>query len=118
MSDLPILDPQPLQDLLDLGASDDLVQELLGIFKEDVPPRITVLKAALAAGDVGVTMREAHQLKGALGNMGLIRFGDLAARIEACAREGQLKAAAALAEGLPVAYDEALQALLTAFPES
>lgn len=116
MSDLPVLDPKLLQDLLDLGAPQGLVQELLTLFQDDVPARIAALRMALGSLDAEQTLQEAHQLKGALGTMGLVRFADVAARIEVHAREGHLEQAPALAESLPAAYAEALLALNEAFP--
>jgi HPt (histidine-containing phosphotransfer) domain-containing protein len=116
LSDLPILDPKLLQDLLDLGAPQGLVQELVALFSDDVPARIAALRMALGALDAGQTLQEAHQLKGALGNMGLVRFADLASRIEVQVREGRLEQVPVLAERLPAAYEEALLALNGAFP--
>lgn len=118
MSDLPILDPRPLRELLDLGGSPELVHELIALFEEDVPLRLAALKAALEAADATQAMMEAHQLKGALSNMGLVRFAELASRIEAQARDGQMDRAPGMAEGFSVAYDEALQALRAAYPRS
>lgn len=118
MSDLPVLDPKLLKDLLDLGASEDLIHELIALFQEDVPERIAALRVALGAMDAERTLQEAHQLKGALGNLGLVRFADLASRIEVHAREGHLERAPALAEGLSAAFDEALLALTKAFPRA
>ncbi len=117
MSDLPILDPRPLRDLLEIGATMGLIQELIGLYQEDVPTRLAMLKMALAAGDAGHTAAEAHQLRGALSNLGLVRFADLAARIESLVREGHMAAAPRLAEGLLAAYDEALHALITTFSD-
>ena len=116
MNDLPVLDPKPLRDLLDLGAAPELIHELITLVQEDVPIRMAMLRTALAASDAQQIMMEAHQLKGALGNLGLVRFADLASRIEACAREGHLEGAPLLAEALPAAYDEALRALAAAYP--
>lgn len=116
MTALPILDPKPLRDLLEMGASAELVQELIGLYQEDVPMRVGLLKAALASGDPGQALAEAHQLKGSLGNLGLSRFADLAARLEAQVRDGHLDLAPALVEAMPGAYEEALRALLEAFP--
>lgn len=118
MSDLPILNPKPLQDLLDLGAPLGLIQELITMFQEDVPARIGVLHMALGSLDGDQTLQEAHQLKGTLANLGLERFADLASRIEAHAREGRLEQAPALAATLPEAYEQALLALKEAFPEA
>ncbi len=117
MSDLPILDPQPLNDLLDLGGSADLIHELIDLFQEDVPIRLAALSAAFAASDAPQVMMEAHQLKGALSNMGLVRFADLASRIEARARDGQLEPVPGMDEVFSAAYEEALQALKAAYPQ-
>jgi HPt (histidine-containing phosphotransfer) domain-containing protein len=116
VDELPVLDPQSLHDLLDLGADAGLVQELIALFCEDVPPRMEALRTALAVGDTARILVESHQLKGALGNLGLARFAKQAARIEAEARAGQLVETPALVEGLPAAYEEALRALNQAFP--
>jgi HPt (histidine-containing phosphotransfer) domain-containing protein len=117
LSDLPILDPRPLNDLLDLGGSTGLIHELIDLFQEDVPTRLTILKTALDAADAPQAMMEAHQLKGALSNMGLVRFADLVARIESSARDGQLDQVPGIAEVFSSAYKEALQALTTAYPQ-
>jgi histidine phosphotransfer protein HptB len=116
LNDLPVLDPQPLRDLLEMGAAPALVQELVALYQEDVSNRLALLRVALQATDAQQAMSEAHQLKGALGNLGLLRFADLAARLEQYVREGQLGAAARMSEALPAAYDEALRALLAEFP--
>lgn len=116
VNDLPVLDPQPLRDLLSLGASLALVHELVSLFKEDVPARMTLLKQALGAQDAEQVMMEAHQLKGALSNLGLARFAELASRIEAQARQGHLEHLPGLADALPGAYAEALAALRSEFP--
>jgi len=118
LNDLPVLDPLPLRDLLEMGVSPTLIQELIALFQEDVPIRMAVLRTALAASDARQTRMEAHQLKGALGNLGLVRFADLASRIEACVLAGHLDQAPLLAEALPAAYEEALEALLQAHPQT
>lgn len=100
-----------------MGAGPDLVQELIGLLKEDAPPRIEALRSALAAGDADRALQEAHQLKGALGNLGLVRIADLARQVEALARGGSLSSAGPLADALPEAYQEALAALEAAHPQ-
>lgn len=117
MSDLPILDPNQLGSLLDLGADLDLVQELVGLFVEDVPPRLASIQKALAEGIVDQVMEDAHHLKGSLGNMGLVRFADLARQMEDEARGGSLKSAPELLEAMLVAYQEGHAALREAFLE-
>jgi HPt (histidine-containing phosphotransfer) domain-containing protein len=116
LDELPVLDPKPLHGLLDLGGSLDLIHELAALFEEDVPLRLAVLRAAVDVSDRPGIMAEAHQLKGALGNLGLARFAELAARIESLAREERLEQIPRLAAALPAAYEEALDALNAAFP--
>jgi len=115
LTDLPVLDAQPLRDLLDLGAEDGLVQELIALYEEDVPPRMAALRIGLAAGDLTQIMMESHQMKGALSNLGLVRFADMAAQIETEARAGKLVETPALIDALDAAYDEALAALNAEF---
>jgi HPt (histidine-containing phosphotransfer) domain-containing protein len=100
-----------------MGAEPGLVQELIGLLKEDVPPRILSLASAVDSADENLSIQEAHQLKGATGNLGLQHFADLAGRIEDCVREGRWGDTRGLVKELPAAYDEALAALVAAFPE-
>ncbi len=118
MSDRPILDPQPLRDLLEIGAPASLLQELIALYQEDVPFRLGRLEKALGLADLTAVAVEAHTLKGALGSLGLQRFMDLMASLEAHARAGRLAETQALAQALPAAYTEALQGLLVTFPET
>ena len=116
MNDLPILDPHPLQDLLDIGAGKDVVRDLVEILRQDAPTRLALLRSALAAGDAPQVLMEAHQLKGSLGSLGLLRFAELARLIEGQAREGQLEGVSAWLAALPGALEEGLRALEQAFP--
>lgn len=118
MNNLPVLDPRPLQDLLDLGAGPELVQELIVLLREDAPPRMEAVRRAVTAGDGALALQEAHQLKGALGNLGLVRFADLARQVEDLVREGRPEAAEGILPAFPAAYEEALVALQAAFPEA
>lgn len=113
---LPALDPRQLRSLLDLGAEPALIQELVGLFEADVPPRLAALASALADGRPAGVLEEAHHLKGSLGNMGLARFADLASRLEEVAREGRMAEAIPLVSAMPEVYREALAALKATFP--
>ena len=99
-----------------MGASSDLVQELVALYQDDVPKRMALLQAAVQAADASQAMSEAHQMKGALGNLGLLRFADLASRLEQCLKAGPPADVARLADALPAAFEEALRALLAEFP--
>jgi HPt (histidine-containing phosphotransfer) domain-containing protein len=99
-----------------MGASQDLIQELITLCREDVPDRIAALGRGLEAGNLNQVMEEAHQLKGSLGNLGLLRFADLTVRIEDAARAARLEDVQELRAKLPKALQEALAALAEAFP--
>ncbi|HJV39427.1 MAG TPA: Hpt domain-containing protein [Geothrix sp.] len=119
MPDLPpVLDPRPLRDLLEMGAEPGLVTELIGLLEADVPARMAALRQALEREDGDAAIPEAHQLKGALGTMGLRRFADLGHRMEEHLRAGEWEAARHLLEAFPAAYEEALAAIRAAFPEA
>lgn len=116
MSHPPPFDARQIQSLLDLGADRSIVRELVDLLEADVPGRLESLAAALAEGDTGRAVEEAHHLKGALGNMGLLLGSDLARQIEEGCRRRRLPEAAAPAAELPAAYREGLRALKAAFP--
>jgi HPt (histidine-containing phosphotransfer) domain-containing protein len=116
LSELPILDPHPLQELLEIGAGVELVQELIGILREDVPLRMALMQSGLEARDTEKVMMEAHQLKGSSGNLGLLRLAELARQIEAEARAGRLEQVPAWLKAIPGALEEGLAALGEAFP--
>lgn len=116
MPDLSVLDPQPLRDLLEIGATEGLVQELIVLYQEDIPGRIRLLQKAVEGGDTRRTMAEAHGLKGALGNLGLLRFAHLVEQIETEARRGHLDTALPLSGQLQGAYEDGLANLVATFP--
>jgi len=101
-----------------MGADPGLVRELVGLLEADAPTRLAALRKALETTDHEAAVREAHQLKGALGTLGLQRFADLARQMEDHLREGHWAVARGLAETFPAAYEEALAALQSAFPEA
>lgn len=115
---LPVLDAQPLQDLLEMGAEPGLARELIGLLEADAPLRLAALWEAFKAADLEAALSVAHQFKGALGTLGLMRFTDLVRQMEDHLREGHWGDARSLLETFPAAYEEALKALLLAFPET
>lgn len=101
-----------------MGAEPGLVTELIGLLEADVPARMAALRQALEREDGNAAIPEAHQLKGALGTMGLQRFADLGHRLEEHLRAGEWEASRRLLEAFPAAYGEALAAIRAAFPEA
>ena len=79
-------DPQALRARLD--GDEDLARELVTMFLNDFPARITELEEALAAGDLPRLQRAAHALKGAVGHFAAAGATEAARRVEELARAG------------------------------
>ena len=61
------------------------VGELLQTYLVSAEQSLAELRAAADGGDRGALARSAHKLKGASGNVGAVRTGQLAARLESLA---------------------------------
>jgi PAS domain S-box-containing protein len=98
----PILDPEVLDGLraLDEDGSDDLLEELAGIFLDDAPPRIDALKRALEDDDPVTLERSAHALKGSSANMGAHGMTALCDELQNLGSSGNLSGAADLISAL------------------
>jgi HPt (histidine-containing phosphotransfer) domain-containing protein len=78
-----------LPELLErVEGDEDLLQELLALFQEDLPGSREALQAAIAGGDLGEIERAAHRLKGMLANLSARGTASFAAEIESEARAG------------------------------
>ena len=66
---------------------DDLLVELIDLFLQDAPGRISALRAAVDAGDWGRVSERAHSLKGSCGSLGAVQMAALCARLEAMGRD-------------------------------
>jgi PAS domain S-box-containing protein len=71
----------------------ELLDELIGLFLEDCPQRLTSVHDALARGDMEDLAQVAHTLKGAAGNLCAPLVQDAAKHLEAAARQGDVQAA-------------------------
>ncbi len=81
-----------LPELLDRVENDeDLLEELLVLFREDLPGCLEALQAAIAGGDLGQIERSAHRLKGMLANLSAQSAAAAAAEIESAARAGNVE---------------------------
>ncbi|MGC1413758.1 MAG: Hpt domain-containing protein [Candidatus Acidiferrum sp.] len=77
----------------------ELVRELLTIFKEDFPRTLQSLETAVSAGDLKNSAVLSHTLKGMLASLGVIRAAAAAAKIE------KMATASADKESLREAFD-------------
>jgi two-component system, sensor histidine kinase and response regulator len=79
-----------LAELLDRVDNDqELLRELLNIFKEDFPRTMRSLESAVAGADLKNTSRLSHTLKGMLSSLGGTRAAAAAAKLEGLATTGE-----------------------------
>ena len=73
----------------------DLVREVIAIFCEDMPGRLSQGRIGAETNDLDATRRAAHSLKGTAATVGAVRLQELSELIELLAerREGQAVAA-------------------------
>jgi HPt (histidine-containing phosphotransfer) domain-containing protein len=89
MPDLPVIDPQAIENLraLDPENGDEFLREIIGIFLDDTPQRIAELDQSFAAGDAAKFARAAHSIKGSAANLGALVLRATAETLEHQARQ-------------------------------
>jgi two-component system sensor histidine kinase/response regulator len=107
------LDPAPLDALASLQSEGDpdVVGELVGVFVEEAPGRLSGMRAAVEARDASALERAAHGLKGTAASLGAVRVAAVCRSIEEAARAGSVGTAPALLEALEPALAAAGVAL-------
>jgi HPt (histidine-containing phosphotransfer) domain-containing protein len=113
MSDLPVIDPQAIENLRSLnpGDNDEFLREITGIFLEDTPLRIAELEQSLAAGDIAKFTRAAHSIKGSSANLGALTLRAVAEKIEHQARSGGVTDAGKYVAEIKTEFARAQEAL-------
>ena len=98
------------------SVSTELMQELIVIFQEDMPPMLKRIESSLAAGDADTLHEVAHSLKGLVGNFYAAPVFRVVTEFDDAARSGDLKRAREL---FPVLQDSVgnLESRLCAFNE-
>ena len=86
----------------------DLFREIAGMFIETCPDYIARINKGIAGNDGGVLEREAHSLKGAIGNFGAREAYEVAHRLEKLGEEGEMATAAVELSNLESAIKELL----------
>lgn len=83
-----------------LGGDEATYAELLDVFLEDAPPRVTAIRRAVAAGDLLTLAHEAHSYKGAAAVLEAADVARDAQQLEQLARAGRLDGATEIADRL------------------
>jgi HPt (histidine-containing phosphotransfer) domain-containing protein len=90
-TEIPI-DPEAIENLRALNPDDEdaFLKDIIGIFLEDTPERITELKQCLTAYDQPKFTRAAHSIKGSASNLGATRVRAVAEKLEHQSRNSGL----------------------------
>jgi two-component system sensor histidine kinase/response regulator len=73
-----------------MGGDEELLNDVIAIFKEDVVKRLESLSAAIDAGNIDDTQLHAHAIKGSAANVGAVQIQELSEILERDARDGSL----------------------------
>jgi two-component system sensor histidine kinase/response regulator len=73
--------------------NEDLFREIAGMFIESCSDYIAKIKEGIAGNDAGILEREAHSLKGAVGNFGAKEAYEAAYRLEKLGKVGDMATA-------------------------
>jgi len=108
MDEGPVLDPAVLSSLRQLTppGEPDVLNEVLQLFLEEVPPRIDRLRNAWRSRNIEEVQRSAHSLKGSAGNIGAHRLHAVCAELDHTGKSGELEATAALVDALTAEFDK------------
>ena len=103
-----LLDPAVLDSLRQLTppGEPDVLNEVLRIFLQEIPPRVERLRTFLAAGNIVEVQREAHSLKGSAGNIGAGSLYDICRQVDDQGRSGDLTGLSTLVDALTVEFDK------------
>lgn len=107
MSSLPVIDPEAIRTLraLNPGDQDEFLREIVGIFLEDMPRRLTELDSSLGTGDAAKFSRAAHSIKGSSGNLGAMVLRDVAGKLELRSQKEGLGDVAGLLNELKIQFE-------------
>jgi two-component system, sensor histidine kinase and response regulator len=108
------LDPTVIENLRKLEvATPGLLRNVAELFVRDTPVRLEGLRNALREEDAVSLARLAHAMKGSAANLGARGMAAICADVEACAAEGDLKAAPVRVGALDQEFDRVRSALVT-----
>jgi HPt (histidine-containing phosphotransfer) domain-containing protein len=97
--------------LAELEGDEEIYQEVLEIYLEDTPDIIGRIQQAYSAGDSDSVSLEAHSLKSSSRTIGGIQLSDLAAKLEADSRIGNLGTAPDLISQIVTGFEDLLGAI-------
>ena len=99
--------------LRELGGTEDphLVDELIDLYLQDAPERVTEIQEALRSGDFDLLERASHTLKSASANIGALGLSAQCAELERMARDRRMDDAERRAASSRASFDAVCRAL-------
>lgn len=86
-------DPVDFDRVADVSEGDTAFErKVLGVFVEDMAKRLDMLQKAVDANQTATVILEAHNIKGASGNLGVVALRNAAEACELAARGGDVAA--------------------------
>lgn len=101
-----VIDPEAISNLRALSPDDGdvFLKEILGIFLDDTPLRISELHASRASGDAATFTRAAHSIKGSSSNVGAVELRAVAEQLEHKSRQHGMEDVEALLAELEATF--------------
>ncbi|MFZ0451674.1 MAG: response regulator, partial [Desulfatiglandaceae bacterium] len=100
-----------------VSGNEDLFREIAGMFIETCPDYIAKIKEGVAGSDAGILEREAHSLKGAVGNFSAKEAHEAAYHLEKLGKEGNMATAKEGLSNLERALNELVSEMKTVLQE-
>ncbi len=109
-----VLDPSVVESLRQMGemTGADVIQDLLNLFRSDVPPLLEALRSAVETGNAQKLKENAHSLKGASANLGAKAMAALCFELESLGRNGTVDGAAGRLPELEKHFERVCAALV------
>jgi CheY-like chemotaxis protein len=107
----PTIDGAKTTSLLQIGDSDELLKEIIGIYFSEAPSRIIGIRTAIASRDSKLLASQAHALRSSSGNVGATRVVELCTQLESMGKAGVMTGAADVLRELQSEYARAESAL-------
>lgn len=109
--DVPPVDLEGFRSALREAGIEDALGNMLDVFLADAPARMVALDAAVTAQDAEAVRQAAHAYKSAAGTVWARPLAELLREAERAGREGDLRRAASLVEGIRSEHDDVLRYL-------
>ena len=94
-----------------VAGGSSLVAELVGLFVDDVPPRLDLIRNAVRSEDPEALQRPAHSLKGSASTLGAEGMAELCRQLEALGKTGDWPRAASVVASLETEFERVKRAL-------